>query len=405
MTVSVMISSALFRAPVQKIAKSGKPYVTATIKASVGSESEFWTALAFGETEQAALLALVGGEMVAVQGAMKLEAKAGDGEVKIYRTVFVDALLTLKPAPRERKPRARQFDASRRPFPQRQHSVLRARAMTPLDAALRYVAKGWPVFPCRGKMPLTPHGFHDASTDAATIEAWWRKHPDAVISVATGRESRVAVLDVDVKQPGPNGWDALEELGVLPLVDTPMSMTPSGGTHVFFDPANRDIPLSVGKIGPQLDVRGERSCCTLPTPGTAYRWDPHKNLRTTPLAPAPTWLIPPTAPPATATATTHRPPTDEISPYGASAINGAVRAIYGAPEGQQSTTLNREAFGIGGLVGGGQLPERTALDALMQAAFAMPTYDRRRPWRRADVERSVKASFFAGIREPRRVAG
>ena len=49
--------------------------------------------------------------------------------------------------------------------------------MTPLDAALRYAAKGWPVFPCHGKIPLTPHGFHDASTDAATIEAWWRKIP------------------------------------------------------------------------------------------------------------------------------------------------------------------------------------------------------------------------------------
>jgi putative DNA primase/helicase len=276
--------------------------------------------------------------------------------------------------------------------------------MTSLDAALRYAAKGWPVFPCRGKIPLTPHGFHDASMDAATIEAWWRKHPDALISVATGRESRVVVLDVDVKQPGQNGWDALEELGVLPLVDAPMSMTPSGGTHVFFDSANRDIPLSVGKIGPQLDVRGERSCCTLPTPGTAYRWDPHKNLRTTPLAAAPAWLIPPTASPAIPAAPAHTPPTGQIAPYGASAINGAVRAIYNAPEGQQSTTLNREAFGIGGLVGGGQLPERTALHTLIQAAFAMPTYDRRRPWRRADIERSVQASFQAGIREPRRAA-
>jgi Single-strand binding protein family len=106
MTVSIMIAGALFRAPVQKIAKSGKPYVTATIKASVGNESEFWTALAFGDPEQATLLALAVGEKVAVQGAMKLEAKAGDGDVKIYPTVFVDALLTLKAAPRERKPRA-----------------------------------------------------------------------------------------------------------------------------------------------------------------------------------------------------------------------------------------------------------------------------------------------------------
>jgi hypothetical protein len=278
-------------------------------------------------------------------------------------------------------------------------------AMTPLDAALRYAALfNWRVFPCNGKIPLTERGFHDASTDPATIEAWWGRYPGAMISVATGRASGVAVLDIDVKHAGANGWNALEELGALPLTDTPMASTPSGGTHVFFDPGDRDIPLSVGKIGLQLDVRGERSCCTLPTPGTGYRWDPHKNLRTTPLAPAPAWLVAPEPVRAPSAAPLYRPPAGEISAYGASAINGAVRTIYGAPEGRQSMTLNREAFSIGGLVGAGQLPERAALDALMHAALSMPTYDRRRPWRSADLERSVKASLAAGIREPRRVA-
>jgi hypothetical protein len=276
--------------------------------------------------------------------------------------------------------------------------------MTPLDAALRYAALlNWRVFPCTGKIPLTDRGFHDASTDPATIEAWWGRYPGALISVATGRASGVIVLDIDVKHAGPNGWHGLEDLGALPLADTPIASTPSGGTHLFFDPGDRDIPLSVGKIGLQLDVRGERSCCTLPTPGTGYRWDPHKNPRTTPLAPAPAWLVAPVRAPSAA-APLYRPPPGEISPYGASAVNSAVRAIYHAPEGQQSTTLNREAFSLGGLVGAGQLPERVAHDALLQAAFAMFTYDRRRPWRRADLERSVKASFAAGIREPRRVA-
>jgi hypothetical protein len=104
MTVSVMVTGSLFRSAVQKSAKSGKLYTTATLKAVAGGEVEFWTALAFGETEQAALLNLAEGEKCAVQGSMKLEAKVGDGEVKIYRTVFVDAVLALKPAPRERKP-------------------------------------------------------------------------------------------------------------------------------------------------------------------------------------------------------------------------------------------------------------------------------------------------------------
>ena len=37
------------------------------------------------------------------------------------------------------------------------------------------------------------------------------KHPDALISVATGRASGVVVLDIDVKHAGPNGWDALDD--------------------------------------------------------------------------------------------------------------------------------------------------------------------------------------------------
>ncbi len=104
MTVAVMVTGSMFRAAVQKTAKSGEVYTSATLKSVAGSEVEFWTALAFGETEQAALLGLAEGEKCTVQGSMKLKVKVGDGDVKIYKTVFVDALLALKPAPRERKP-------------------------------------------------------------------------------------------------------------------------------------------------------------------------------------------------------------------------------------------------------------------------------------------------------------
>lgn len=57
-----------------------------------------------------------------------------------------------------------------------------------LTAALRYAERGLPVFPCKPgkKVPLTAHGFKDATTDPAVIKTWWKKHPKANIGVATG---------------------------------------------------------------------------------------------------------------------------------------------------------------------------------------------------------------------------
>jgi|SRR5262245_34177450 len=126
-----------------------------------------------------------------------------------------------------------------------------------LDAALEYARKGLPVFPCSplDKKPLTPHGFKDATTDAAQIHAWWGKWPNAMIAAPTGPASGVWALDPDVdpvKQL--DGIAALNQLVAQhgPLPQTPTSITPRGGKHLFFawDP-NVDIRNSESKVGPR----------------------------------------------------------------------------------------------------------------------------------------------------------
>ena len=65
-----------------------------------------------------------------------------------------------------------------------------------LDIALEHAARGWYVFPCKGKKPLTLHGFKDASIDPRQIRAWWTKWPDANVAIACGA-SGIAVFDID----------------------------------------------------------------------------------------------------------------------------------------------------------------------------------------------------------------
>lgn len=76
--------------------------------------------------------------------------------------------------------------------------------MTLADAAARFAAAGVPVFPCvpGEKRPLVRRGFHDASTDARQIEAWWSRWPRANIGIPTGATSGIEVIDVDVHATG-----------------------------------------------------------------------------------------------------------------------------------------------------------------------------------------------------------
>jgi hypothetical protein len=107
MSAFCLLSGSLFRGPERKMSKAGKAYATATMRVTGGREAEFWRLLAFSETAIAELMRLGDGDKLAAQGSLRVELyRAGDGSEKLSRTLMADAILPLRPPPRERKPKA-----------------------------------------------------------------------------------------------------------------------------------------------------------------------------------------------------------------------------------------------------------------------------------------------------------
>jgi hypothetical protein len=155
--------------------------------------------------------------------------------------------------------------------------------------AIRYAEMGYQVFPCvpGKKIPLTPRGFHDATTEVEQIEAWWTKHPDANVAMPT---AGLLVVDVDGSD---NPWPG-DAAKVLDLSRGAVSLTPRGGRHIIFrQPPGKDWRNTVGRIAPKVDTRANGGYIVLPPSvvGKQYRWDEAPTLAgPDELAEPPGWL-------------------------------------------------------------------------------------------------------------------
>ncbi len=105
------------------------------------------------------------------------------------------------------------------------------------DAAARFAAAGVPVFPCvpGEKRPLVRRGFHDASTDAGQVAAWWSRWPSANIGIPTGAAHREGYA---------TGWAALVR-------------TPSGGLHAYYPADPGRVQSSWQAARTHVDFRGD----------------------------------------------------------------------------------------------------------------------------------------------------
>ena len=163
--------------------------------------------------------------------------------------------------------------------------------ITPLDAALRYAAKGWRVLPIRpgAKRPATAHGVHDATNDPRAVKAIWGGTVELGVGIACGYPGPM-VLDVDPRNGGDETLDTLTRtMGPIPA--TLAVATGGGGAHYYLR-APEGYPCAAGKLGAGLDWKGLGGYVVAPPSGHpsggAYRW---ATPRGTPWALVPAWLV------------------------------------------------------------------------------------------------------------------
>lgn len=112
MTILALVNGILFRPPQQRTAKTGRLFVTATIRVkpfdnSLGGDgSRFIRVVAFSESVQSELMRLQDGDALSAQGQLSAEVFEKDGEHRVSLSLVADQVLALRQPPRQRKPKA-----------------------------------------------------------------------------------------------------------------------------------------------------------------------------------------------------------------------------------------------------------------------------------------------------------
>jgi Bifunctional DNA primase/polymerase, N-terminal len=223
-----------------------------------------------------------------------------------------------------------------------------------------------------GKHPLgslVPHGVKDATTNRARVLAWWTRHPQANIGLATGH--RFDVLDVD----GPAGAQAIQELADSHGVHSsgPLVRTGGGGWHYYL------APTGLGNVRPaglaHVDWRGRGGYVVAPpsrhASGHPYQWIPGRDLEVSP-GDVPAVLLarlerrsPNRSPGAMELAATG---VDLGDRYARAALAQELTRVATAPVGHRNRQLWESTRNLYNLVATGALDHRQVDHALLQAA-------------------------------------
>jgi hypothetical protein len=250
-----------------------------------------------------------------------------------------------------------------------------------LAAALAAADRGWSVFPLAtaGKTPAVREWEERATTDRRQIYRWWTADVTKNVGVAVGKSGLVVVDLDDGRGDLPperfagarNGRDVLAmlaaEAGAGMPTDTYTVTTPRG-CHLYFR-VREGLVLrnTAGSVGWRVDTRAHGGYVV--GAGSRREEGYYQLTRPGPVAELPDWL---------ASALTPTPvtlPTSAVTLSGARAgayvraiVEGEAHGVATARTGTRHHTLLKAARTLGRLIGGGELTEAEARDALFDAA-------------------------------------
>jgi hypothetical protein len=223
-----------------------------------------------------------------------------------------------------------------------------------------------------GKHPLgslVPHGLREATTNRARVLAWWTRHPQANIGLATGH--RFDVLDVD----GTDGEAAIRAFAAEHSLESsgPLVRTGGDGWHYYL------APTGLGNVHPaglvHVDWRGRGGYVVAPPSrhhsGHAYAFMVGRDLDA-PLTEVPGPLrerlqhrladrpAAPVIPLLLADGPAH--------PYARAALAEELARVAAAPVGERNSRLWEAGRNLYNLVACGALQERQVHQGLLDAA-------------------------------------
>lgn len=273
-----------------------------------------------------------------------------------------------------------------------------------LTAALQYALNGWRVVPLHtpvngvcscedpdcdhiGKHPRIKSWQSRATADERIIRRWWRDWPNANVGIATGPGSGMLVVDRDRGQlPG--------EMPAGPVVST------SKGEHYYLAHPDHQIVNAVDVEGLGFDIRTDGGLVVAPpslhASGHKYGWASPPQMT---LPAAPDWLLDLIVEDVPSPdGTPFQSPTQGgagVSAYAQKAIEGELDKIARAS--RRNDQLNRSAFALGTLVGGGELDEDETAAALVEAGLAAGLTPQ-------ETRDTVRSGLRAGMQRPRTIA-